>query len=340
MANRFNVAVVGATGAVGRVFLTILEERAFPVAQLKLLASKRSEGKRISVMGQEIEVHETTPSSFENVDFAFISVNADVSRQLAPSAVESGALVIDDSSAFRMLPNVPLVVPEINGADVEWHDGIISIPNCSTIQMVMVLYPLHRVNPIKRVVVDTFQAVSGAGTSAVMELTQQTIDWYNDRPILFEAFNEQIAFNVLPYIGEILPSGYTEEEEKMIFETQKILHDKSLSVSATCVRVPVRSSHSEAIHIEMENPMDPREVRQILSDTPGVAVMEEYENSSYKFPTPIRVEGTDEVYVGRIRRDPSVPNGIAMWAVADNLRKGAALNAMQIAEEVIRRGSI
>lgn len=340
MAKKFNVAVVGATGAVGRVFLTMLEERSFPVGKLKLLASKRSEGKHISVLGQQVEVHETTASSFDDIDFAFISVSADISRQFAPIAVQRGALVIDDSSAFRMLPNVPLVVPEINGSDVEWHEGIISIPNCSTIQMVMVLYPLHKVNPIKRVVVDTFQAVSGAGTAATIELTQQTADWYEEKPIKHEAFSEQIAFNVLPFIGEILPSGYTEEEEKMIFETQKILHDKSVSVSATCVRVPVHSAHSEAIHIEMENPMDLPEVRQILSDAPGVQILDEYKDGSYKLPTPLKIEGTDEVYVGRIRRDSSVPNGIVMWTVADNLRKGAALNAMQIAEEVIRRDCI
>ena len=338
MPRELNVAVVGATGAVGREFLSILETRSFSINHLRLLASHRSAGSRIFVEGQELVVEKATPDTFDSVDVAFISVSAGVSRQLAHAAVERGALVIDDSSAFRMLPEVPLVVPEVNGQDVEDHQGIISIPNCSTTQLVMALYPLHRVNPIKRVVVDTYQAVSGVGGAAVSELREQTRALSAGASVDPEALPHQIAFNLFPQVGGFLPSGYSEEEEKMMAETRKILHAPTIGVTATCVRVPVYTCHSEAVHLEFEDPMDPREARRLLMEMPGVTVMGNGDPSAY--PMPWDLAKTNDVYVGRIRRDPSVSNGLAMWVVADNLRKGAALNALQIAEEVLRRGCL
>jgi aspartate-semialdehyde dehydrogenase len=334
MAREVNIAVVGATGAVGREFLKILEQRPFPINHLKLLASHWSAGKRMSVAGQEIEVQETRPESFKNVDIAFISVSSTISKELQPAANERGCLVIDDSSAFRMRPEVPLVIPEVNGEDVEWHRGIISIPNCSTTQLVMALHPLHKANPIKRVV-DTYQAVSGAGGQAVTELQEQTSALTVGKTVEAKALPHQIAFNLVPQIGSFAASGYSEEEEKMIAETCKIMHDSSIKVSATCVRVPVYTCHSEAVHVEFERPMSPEEARRLLSAMPGVAVVDD--PGSSKYPMPWELAGTDDVYVGRIRKDPTVPNGLAMWVVSDNLRKGAALNALQIAEEVLRR---
>ena len=331
MSRYFNIAVVGATGAVGRVFLNILEQRAFPVNHLKLLASRRSAGARIQVAGQEFEVQETTEDSFRNIDFAFISAGASVSRRFVPAAVNSGAVAIDKSSAYRMDPAVPLVVPEINGQDVEDHRGIIATPNCSTIQMVMALYPLHRVNPIRRVIVDTYQAASGAGAAAVQELTDQAGAMLTGAPSHANAMPHTLAFNLFPHIDDFLDDGYSKEEEKMINETRKILHDPYMGISATCVRVPVYTCHSEAVHLEFEHPMDPAEAAQLLDEMPGVTVFRDC------YPMPLDLAGTDDVYVGRIRRDPSIDNGLALWIVADNLRKGAALNALQIAEEVVRR---
>ena len=257
MSKYFNIAVVGATGAVGRVFLNILEQRAFPVNHLRLLASRRSAGTRVQVAGQEFEVQETTEDSFRNIDFAFISAGASVSRRFVPAAVNSGAVAIDKSSAYRMDPAVPLVVPEINGQDVEDHRGIIATPNCSTIQMVMALYPLHRVNPIRRVIVDTYQAASGAGAAAVQELTDQAQAMLTGAPANANAMPHTLAFNLFPHIDDFLDDGYSKEEEKMINETRKILHDPYMGISATCVRVPVYTCHSEAVHLEFERPMDP-----------------------------------------------------------------------------------
>ena len=331
MSRYFNIAVVGATGAVGRVFLDILEQRAFPVNHLRLLASRRSAGARISVAGQEFEVQETTEDSFRNSDFAFISAGASVSRRFAPVAVNSGAVAIDKSSAYRTDPAVPLVVPEINGQDVEDHRGIIATPNCSTIQMVMALYPLHRVNPIRRVIVDTYQAASGAGAAAVQELTEQARAMLTGAPASASAMPHTLAFNLFPHIDDFLEDGYSKEEEKMINETRKILHDPYMGISATCVRVPVYTCHSEAVHLEFERPMDPAEATQLLDEMPGVTVLRD------SYPMPLDLAGTDDVYVGRIRRDPSIDNGLVLWIVADNLRKGAALNALQIAEEMVRR---
>ena len=330
-----SIAVVGATGAVGREFLKVLEQRAFPASQIRLLASHRSAGTHLDVMGRKLVVEETTPDSFQGIDIAFISVSSDLSGELAPIAIQAGALVVDDSSYFRMRPEVPLVVPEVNGEDVEWHRGIISIPNCSTTPLVMVGHPLHRVNPILRIVSDTYQSVSGAGGAAMAELEEQTrslLDGGHPDP---RALPKQIAFNVIPQIDSFLPSGYTTEEQKKMNEIPKIMHAPSIAVSATCVRVPVYTSHSAAVHMEFERPMDPKEARELLSAMPGVRVLDSPEDGQY--PMPWDVAGTDDVFVGRIRKDVSHPSGLAMWVVADNLRKGAALNAIQIAEEVLKR---
>jgi len=331
-----SVVVVGATGAVGRVFLSILEERRFPVGRLRLCASPRSVGKRLTVNGAEVEVEAATPEIFDGADFAFISVSGDISRQLAPIAAKAGALVIDDSSAFRMNPDVPLVVPEINAEDLEQHRGITAIPNCSTTQMVMAIYPLHRVNPIRRVIVDTYQSVSGTGGGAMEELREQTRALLDGGQASPSVYPHQIAFNLLPHIEPFMDNGYTREEWKMLEETRKVMHAPDIAVSATCVRVPVYVSHSEAMHVEFEHPMSPDEARELLDNFPGVAVVDEPEANRY--PLPWQAEGRDEVFVGRIRRDASNPKGLAMWVVSDNLRKGAALNAIQIAEEVLKRG--
>lgn len=336
-----SIAVVGATGAVGRVFLEALEERNFPVSDIRLCASERSVGKTLKCMGEDITVEMATPDLFGEVDFAFISASGDVSRALAPVAAKQGALVIDDSSAFRMNADVPLVVPEVNGADVAQHNGVISIPNCSTTPLVMVLKPLMEVNPVRRVIADTYQSVSGTGAAAVEELRAQSKcltadDAPTHADLRPEAYPHPIAFNALPHIEPFLDNGYTNEEMKMVNETRKILHAPDIAVSATCVRVPVMLSHSEALHIEFERPISPADVRRILSDFPGVKVVDEPRANVY--PMPIDAAGRDEVFVGRIRQDVSHPNGIAMWVVTDNLRKGAATNALQIAEEVLERG--
>ena len=336
-----SIAVVGATGAVGRVFLEALEDRNFPVSDIRLCASERSVGKTLKCMGEDIVVEMATPDLFGEVDFAFISASGDVSRALAPVAAKRGALVIDDSSAFRMNADVPLVVPEVNGADVTQHNGIISIPNCSTTPLVMVLKPLMEVNPVRRVIADTYQSVSGTGAAAVEELRAQSKRLTADDALTHaalkpKAYPHPIAFNALPHIEPFLDNGYTNEEMKMVNETRKILHAPDIAVSATCVRVPVMLSHSEAVHIEFERPISPADVRRILSDFPGVKVVDDPQANVY--PMPIDAAGRDDVFVGRIRQDVSHPNGIAMWVVTDNLRKGAATNALQIAEEVLERG--
>ena len=333
-----SIAVAGATGAVGREFLKVLDQRRFPASHVRLLASGRSAGKRLQVMGQELVVEETTPDSFRDIDIAFISVSTELSGELAPIAVDAGALVIDDSSYFRIRPEVPLVVPEVNGEDVEWHRGIISIPNCSTTPLAMVGHALHNVDPIVRIVADTYQSVSGAGGAAMAELREQSRTLLDDGRVDPQALTDQIGFNIVPRIDSFLPDGYTREEQKMMEETRKIMHAPGIALSATCVRVPVYISHSAAVHIELERPMDPQEARELLDGMPGVKVLDSPEEGLY--PMPWNVAGTDDVFVGRIRKDVSHPNGLAMWAVADNLRKGAALNAIQIAEEVLKRGCL
>ncbi|MEA2086413.1 MAG: aspartate-semialdehyde dehydrogenase [Chloroflexota bacterium] len=330
------VAIVGATGLVGQEFIKVLEQRNFPAASIRLLASERSSGKRLFVNHQEVEVEETTPDSFKETDIALFSAGAEISRHFSPVAAQSGAVVVDNSSAFRMEPRVPLVVPEVNPEDIKWHKGIIANPNCSTIQMVVALYPLHKVNPIKRIIVDAYQAVSGTGSAAVDELTaqaRQVLDGQNTTP---HVYPHQIAFNVLPEIDVFLDNGYTKEEWKMVEETKKIMHADNIAISATCVRVPVFIGHSEAVTVEFSRPILPDEAQRILAQAPGVKVLDDTAISLY--PQPWSAAGTDEVFVGRIRKDSSHPNGLVMWIVADNLRKGAALNTVQIAEEVIKRG--
>jgi len=332
----YNVAIVGATGMVGQEFAKVLEQRNFPIKSIELLASDRSAGKILFFAHQEIEVKETAPESFKDIDIALFSAGAEVSRYFTPIAAQSGALVIDNSSAFRMDPKVPLVVPEVNPNDIKQHKGIIANPNCSTIQMVVALYPLHWVNPIKRIVVTTFQAVSGTGTAAVDELTMQSKQVLDGQAVIPHVYPHQIAFNVLPEIDVFLDNAYTKEEWKMVEETRKIMHANDMAISATCARVPVFIGHSEAINVEFTQPMSPDDVRRILAQAPGVKLLDDPTISLY--PQPWSSEGTDEVFVGRIRRDSSNDSGIAMWVVADNIRKGAALNTIQIAEEVVERG--
>lgn len=331
----YRVAVVGATGLVGQEFIKILEQRNFPSESISLFASDRSAGKKMLFNGKKIEVKETTTDSFKEIDIALFSAGAEASRLFSPVAAQSGAVVVDNSAAFRMEPSVPLVVPEINVDDLKWHKGIIANPNCSTIQMVVALYPLHKVNPIKRIVVSTYQSVSGTGSAAMDELTTQASQILKGQPAVPHVYPHQIAFNVLPEIDVFLDNGYTREEWKMVEETRKIMHASDILVSATCVRVPVFIGHSEAVNIEFTNPMAPEEARDILSQAPGVKVLDDTVVSLY--PQPWSAAGTDKVYVGRIRRDASYPRGLVMWVVADNVRKGAALNAIQIAEEMTKR---
>jgi len=332
----YQVAIVGATGLVGQEFIKILEQRNFPVDSISFLASDRSAGRKLPWWGEDIEVKETSRESFEGIDIALFSAGADISRYFSPIAAQSGTVVVDNSSAFRMEPTVPLVVPEVNPEDIKWHEGIIANPNCSTIQMVVALYPLHKVNPIKRIIVDTYQSVSGTGSAAVEELNTQMKQVMGGQPTVPHVYSHQIVLNVLPEIDVFLDNGYTKEEWKMVDETRKIMHADDIAISATCVRVPVYVGHSEAVHIEFSEPMAPEEARSILAQAPGVKVLDDPTISLY--PVPWSVAGTDEVFVGRIRRDASNSKGLVMWVVADNLRKGAALNTIQIAEEMIKRG--
>ena len=327
-----HIAVVGATGAVGTEFLNILKDHYTGLPQLTLLASARSAGNTIEVNGESVVIQEATPESFEGVDIAFISVSSEISLDLAPHAVKAGAIVIDDSSAFRMDDTVPLVVPEVNGDDCKWHEGIISIPNCSTTPLVIVLQALRELSEITRVTASTYQSVSGAGSAAMTALTSESTDLMNDKDVNTD--KDQIGFNVIPRIDEFLDNGYTKEEQKMIDESKKILHLPNLSVSATCARVPVYISHSEAVHIEFKNSVNLEDVRNQLNNFSGITVMDDPKKDIY--PMPYDIEGKDDVYVGRIRKDTSVDNGIVLWIVSDNLRKGAALNSLQIAETLVK----
>ncbi len=331
---QYVVAVAGATGAVGREMLEILEERNFPVGGLVLLASDRSAGERIEYKNKTWTVKKLDKDSFNGVDVALFSAGARRSLEFAPAAVKSGAVVIDNSSAFRMDPKVPLVVPEVNAAAIAAHQGIIANPNCSTIGMVLVLKPVHDAARIKRVVVTTFQSVSGTGKKAMDELANQTVALLNFREVEKNVYPHQIAFNCLPHIDDFLDDGYTKEEMKMANETRKILDDDSIRVTATAVRVPVFRCHGESVNIETERKVSANEVRAVLSAAPGVVVYDDPKKNIY--PLAIDVAGKDEAYVGRIREDESIPNGINLWIVSDNLRKGAALNAVQIAELLIR----
>ena len=324
------VAVVGATGAVGTEMIEVLEERKFPVTRLVPLASTRSAGGMVTFEGNEVPIEVLTKDSFAGVDIALFSAGAELSREFAPIAVKAGAVVIDNSAAWRMAPEVPLVVPEVNAHDIQRHKGIIANPNCSTIQMVVALKPLHDQARIKRIVVTTFQSVSGTGKDAMDELMAECQDLLSFKSASPKVYPYQIAFNCLPQIDDFLPSGYTKEEMKMVHETRKIMGDQSIHVTATTVRVPVYVGHSEAINIETERKLSANDARAILSTAPGVLL---YDDPAHKiYPMPLEVAGKDEVYVGRVREDESIANGLNLWVVADNLRKGAALNAVQIAE--------
>jgi aspartate-semialdehyde dehydrogenase len=332
---KYVVAVVGATGAVGTEMIATLQQRQFPVGKLRLFASEKSEGRSLEFKWKKISVETINENSFKGIDIALFSAGAERSKKWAPVAARSGCVVIDNSSQWRMDPEVPLVVPEVNPHDLDWHKGIIANPNCSTIQMVVALKPIHDAAKIRRVVVTTFQAVSGTGKKAMDELMQQTADLLNFKNIKCNVYPHQIAFNVLPQIDKFLDNGYTKEEMKMVNETRKIIGDNSIRVTATTVRVPVFRGHSEALNIETKKKLTANQVRELLAQAPGVIVFDAPEKSIY--PLPIHCDGKDEVFVGRIREDESIENGINMWIVSDNLRKGAALNAVQIAEVLTRQ---
>jgi aspartate-semialdehyde dehydrogenase len=333
--NKYVVAVAGATGVVGKEMIEILEERNFPVSSdLVLLASERSEGERMDFRGKSLVVRRLTKESFHGVDIALFSAGSERSLEFAPAAVKAGAVVIDNSSAFRMDPKVPLVVPEVNSHALEKHGGIIANPNCSTIGMVVALKPIHDAARIRRIVVTTFQSVSGTGKEAIDELAQQTVALLNFRDVETKVYPHQIAFNCFPHIDAFLENGYTKEEMKMVNETQKIMEDDSIRVTATTVRVPVFRCHSGSVNVETEKNITANEVRALLSAAPGIIVYDDPSKNLY--PVPIDVAGKDETYVGRIREDGSIPNGINLWIVSDNVRKGAALNAVQIAEHLIK----
>lgn len=330
------VAVAGATGAVGNEFLEVLHDLDFPASEIRALASKRSAGKKLPFKGcgqvpaGELAVQEMTPESFQGVDIALFSAGAGVSKEMRQAVVDAGAVMIDNSSAFRMDEDVPLVVPEVNPQDVAWHSGVIANPNCSTIQMVAALKPLYDISPIKRVVVSTYQAASGAGAKAMQELYAQTQQFLNGEELTVDAFAHQIAFNCIPHIDKFLEDDSTKEEWKMVVENKKIMGDDDIQVAATCVRVPVLRCHGESINVEFEGPVTVEEARAALEAAPGITVMDDPANSLY--PMPGLLAGTNGVFVGRLRKDPSVENGLAFWNVADQIRKGAALNAVQIAQ--------
>ncbi len=330
----YNVAILGATGAVGRTMIKVLEERDFPIDQIKLLASPRSAGQELEYYGMKYKVEPVSPEAFEDVDIALFSAGGSTSKQWAPIAVEKGAVVVDNSSAWRMDENVPLVVPEVNPEDVKWHKGIIANPNCSTIQMVVALNPIHKAKKIKRIIVSTYQAVSGAGAKAIKDLEEETKARLEGKYYYPEALPAHIAFNVIPHIDVFQDNLYTKEEMKMVNETRKIMHAPDIKISATCARVPVFNGHSESVTVETEEPISVEEARKLLSEAPGVVVEDDPFNNVY--PMPIEVDGKDDVFVGRIREDLAFDNGLSMWVVADNLRKGAATNAVQIAELLIK----
>ena len=336
---KYNVAILGATGAVGQEFLNLIEERNFPFAELKLLASKRSAGKKIQFMGKEYTVEEATDASFEGVDIALFAGGA-ASKTFAPAAVKAGAVVIDNSSAFRMDPEVPLVVPEVNPEAIASHKGIIANPNCSTIIMVMALKPLYDVSKIKRIVVSTYQAVSGGGKEAMAELEEQVKAINEGREVVANilpgaslAKHYQIAFNLIPQIDVFKENLYTKEEMKMIDETKKIMSDDSLRITATTVRVPVYRSHAESVNVEFEDEVSVEKAREVLANFPGVTLTDNPDEQVY--PMPLETSGKDDVEVGRIRKDYSIDNGLNFWVCGDQIRKGAALNALQIAEYMI-----
>jgi aspartate-semialdehyde dehydrogenase len=337
---KYKVAVVGATGLVGQEMRKILEERNFPLKELKLLASERSAGKKLEFRKEELEVEELKEDSFKDIEIALFSIGADLSKKFSPQAVKEGAVVVDNSSAWRMDPEVPLVVPEVNPQAVKKHKGIIANPNCSTIQMVVALKPLHERARIKRIVVSSYQSVSGWGKEAMEELDNQTRDIVGGKTprVNRDVLPRRIAFNVIPHIDVFAENAYSKEEIKMVEETRKIMGVPSLAITATCVRVPVFISHAEAVNIETEEKLSAEEARDLLSRAPGVKVIDDLKKSEY--PLPIEAAGKDEVFVGRIRKDESIPKGLNLWIVSDNLRKGAALNTIQIAELMLKENLI
>ncbi|MGM0499653.1 MAG: aspartate-semialdehyde dehydrogenase [Bacillota bacterium] len=330
---KYNVAVVGATGLVGREMLKTLSQRNFPINKLKLIASERSEGEKIQFEDRELTVEIVKEGTFEGIDIALFSAGSGVSKKIAPQVKKAGGIVVDNSNAFRMDPDAPLVVPEVNGEDLKEHQQIIANPNCSTIQMVMLLKPLADKYGLKRLVINTYQAVSGAGKKAVDELLEQTKAYLNKEEIKNENFNHQIAFNAIPQIDVFLDNDYTKEEMKMINECHKILHNPELPVTATCVRIPVIFGHGESLNIELNSDFKIEDIKELFAQTKNVAVIDD--PATEKYPLQIDTENNDDVLVGRIRRDNSVENGINLWLTANNLRKGAALNAVQIAEYLI-----
>ncbi|MCY3760595.1 MAG: aspartate-semialdehyde dehydrogenase [Gemmatimonadetes bacterium] len=338
MEDRYEVALVGATGAVGEVMLELLAERDFPVGGLKLLSSPRSAGREIDFRGEKLVVQDLAETSFDGVDLVLSSAGGSISREFAPRAVAAGAVVVDNTSAFRMDDEVPLVVPEINPGDLERHSGVIANPNCSTIILDVAIWPLHRANRIRRAVVSTYQAISGAGAKAMAELEEQTREVLAGNPASPRELPHQIAFNLFSHDSAIGAQGYCEEEEKMVRETRKIFHDDAIGIAPTCVRVPVMRAHSEAVNIEFEEPMSPERAREILAAAPGVEIVDDPDGNH--FPMPVEASGRDEVLVGRIRRDISRGDGrgIELFVSGDQLRKGAALNAIQIAEALIAKG--
>jgi len=331
---KYNVAVVGATGAVGEEMRLVLEERKFPIEKLSLFASSRSAGKEYKYKEEKVVVRELKDDSFSGIDVALFSGGDEVSKHFAPLAVQQGTIVIDNGKYFRMDPQVPLVVPEVNPDDLKKHKGLIANPNCSTIQMVVALKPIYDEAGIERVVVATYQSVSGTGKEAIEELKNQAASIAKGKEFEIKAYPYQIAYNALPHIGSFKENGYTSEEMKMLNETRKILGDDNIRVAATTVRVPVYRAHSEVVHIETKKKISVQRTREILSAFPGIKVIDNPEKLEY--PLPLFAEGKDEVFIGRIREDISTENGLVMWVVSDNLRKGAALNAVQIAELLIK----
>lgn len=332
---KYNVAIAGATGAVGEIMLRILEERNFPVDKLVLLASKRSVGKELYFKNKKYKVEELKHDSFKNVQIALFSAGASISKEFAPSAVLAGTTVIDNSSAFRMEKDVPLVVPEVNPKDAFKHKGIIANPNCTTIIMVVALKPLHDYSRIKRVVVSTYQAASGAGAKAMAELESQARAWAENKEIKVQHFKHQLLYNIIPHIDVFLDNGYTKEEMKMFNETRKIMGDDNIKVTATCVRIPVFTAHSEAITVETESPITPEKARELFEKAPGIKIVDDVSNN--KYPMPLFAASQDDCFVGRIRKDVSNDNGLSFFVSGDQLRKGAALNAIQIAELLLEK---
>ena len=330
-----NLAIAGVTGAVGQEFLAILEQRDFPFDSIKMLASSRSAGKKIEFKGKQYIVEELTEKSFERVDIALFSAGGARSKEFAPAAVKAGAVVVDNSSAFRMDSDVPLVIPEINAEKIREHKGIIANPNCSTIVGIVPVWPLHRANPIKRMVVSTYQAASGAGMQAMLELKRQSREILDGKEAVCRVFPYQIAFNVFSHNSDLGPNGYNTEEMKMVSETRKIFDCPDIAITCTCIRIPVFRAHCESINLEFADPITPKQARDLLSTAPGVSVMDDRQHN--RFPMPIDATGKDDILVGRIRQDESIPDnrGINIWVAGDQLRKGAALNAVQIAEKLL-----